>query len=192
MVKSSITKMCLVLWLIALTVLLALIPQQVYACSCVPAGPPADELARSSAVFSGKVSSKHVPLFVLQPSIDPVQVTFNVSRVWKGPAFQTLVVHTGVDGGSCGYGFQDDQEYLVYAFGEEGHLRVSLCSLTKPLANAAEDLSALGEGMIPLEENAGGNSFPPTCVFPVALVGLLRMLPISARMRVAKRRIPNK
>ena len=52
-------------------------------------------------------------------SADPVKVTFEVSKIWKGPDYKTLVVTTARDGASCGYPFKQDEEYIVYAYGEE-------------------------------------------------------------------------
>src|SRR5688572_21112662 len=121
MVTSNLVKKPLACWLVALAILLALIPQQVHACSCVVPGPPAEELAESSAVFAGKVIKWQFPTST-GSSIDPIHITFDVSQVWKGSVLQSLVVHTAFSGASCGYGFYYDQEYLVYAYGDEEDL----------------------------------------------------------------------
>jgi hypothetical protein len=150
MVKSSMVKKSLAWWLVVPAVLLALIPQQVHACSCVVPGPPADALAKASAVFAGKIIAWQFPASS-GSSMNSMQITFDVEQVWKGRSFQTLTVYTVISGSTCSYSFLADREYLVYAYGGESRLQVSLCSRTKPLANAAEDLSALGEGEIPTE-----------------------------------------
>jgi hypothetical protein len=200
MFKSSILNRGFTLWLVMFAILLALLPHPVYACSCVPVGPPADALEDASAVFAGKVINVQTPISVIQSSADPVRYVFAVSQVWKGPAYKHLAVYSARDGASCGVGFPKGAEYLVYTYGEESHLQVSLCSRTQPLERAAEDLTALGEGTIPTEENpsltivaisplspltTAGNTSPPICVFPIALISVL---PIGAMMRRARRR----
>lgn len=202
MVNSSIVKKHLPCWLVALAILLTLIPQPVHACSCPGVGPPAEELAKSTAVFAGKAINRRSPFSLVQRSDNPLYVTFEVSQVWKGPNWQTLLIRTVEDGASCGYNFQKGEEYLVYAHGDEGDLRVSLCSRTQPLDKATEDLSAFGEGVIPIEENpvlhsqplsplspllAGGNLSPANCMLPLALVGIFGVLPIRMMRRGERR-----
>lgn len=143
-------------WLILIT-LFALIPQRAYACSCVPPAPPAEAFANAEAVFAGKVIHWSVPNST-GSSADPIHVTFNVSTVWKGPASRILAVQTASSGASCGYGFVLPEEYLVYAYGAGDDLEVSLCSRTRPLADAAEDLAELGAGEVP----ASSAAFLPT------------------------------
>ena len=82
-----------------------------------------------------------------------MKITFQVTRVWKGPEYRTLIVNTVRSAASCGYEFQAGQEYLVYTRGTEDSLQASLCSRTQLLSIASEDLKALGEGKVPLTEN---------------------------------------
>ncbi|MEA3377063.1 MAG: hypothetical protein U9R72_12795 [Chloroflexota bacterium] len=117
-----------------------------FACTCAPPGSPADELERSTAVFAGKVTGVELPGGDVISSADPVEVTFRVFTVWKGPTRDPLVVTTARSSISCGYEFETAKEYLVYAYGEEDDLQVSLCSRTRPLALAGADLAALGRG----------------------------------------------
>ena len=120
-----------------------------FACSCVAPWPPTEALAGATAVFVGKVSNLDVSTGLLTSTADPVEVTFQVSKVWKGPVHSTLLATTARSGASCGYGFERGQEYLVYARGTETELEVSLCSRTQPLSAADEDLAVLGQGNIP-------------------------------------------
>jgi LPXTG-motif cell wall-anchored protein len=97
-------------------------------------------------VFAGQVVTLDAPSGVMSSSADPVRVTFVVSDVWKGSVPSTAVITTMRDSASCGYSFEQGQEYLVYATtNDAGEMEVSLCSRTQPLANANEDLAALGE-----------------------------------------------
>lgn len=87
-------------------------------------------------------------------------VRFNVVSQWKGAEDETLTLTTAGDGAQCGYGFTVGQSYLVYASaGEGGGLEVSLCSRTRPMSEAQEDLATLGMGSTPV--NPKGET-PPT------------------------------
>lgn len=119
----------------------------VHACSCALNDPPKEALEKSTAVFAGKVIDIETPGGTMVSSFDPVKVTFDVSTLWKGPDDKTLVVTTARSVASCGYGFRKDQEYMVYARGEEDALRTGICSRTTSLANAQVDLERLGEGL---------------------------------------------
>ena len=124
-------------------------PTAVYACSCIPPGPTGEELERVTAVFAGKVTQIEEPEGLFISSADPVQITFQVSEVWKGSVNSTQLARTPLDSASCGNAFMMEQEYLVYASGSKADLEVWLCSRTTPIATAADDLLALGIGEIP-------------------------------------------
>jgi len=52
-----------------------------------------------------------------------------------------IEIVTGLGGGDCGYDFQIGADYVVYAYkNTEGRLETSICSRTRPLADAAEDM----------------------------------------------------
>lgn len=125
---------------------------QALACSCVIPGSPAAEMSNANAVFAGVVTDLETSAGGVLRGDAPVTVTFEVTQVWKGPRHQTLTVTTASDSAACGYNFALDQAYLVYAHGDDDELSVSLCSRTAPLANAWEDLYALGEGQLPQAE----------------------------------------
>jgi hypothetical protein len=127
-------------------------PGCVFACSCAPPGPPKVELSQSVSVFAGRVTHIEKPSGTIISSADPISITFQVSTVWKGPAYKTLVVQSARDSASCGFPFEPGQEYIVYARGSETHLLVSLCSRTQPLADAGEDIGQLGQGITPQGE----------------------------------------
>ena len=145
-------------------------PAKSYACSCVPPGTPATELARATAVFTGTVVEVKKPARLIS-SLDQIEVTFQVGKVWKGPLDKTLVASTAVSGASCGFRFQEGHDYIVYAWGEESDLRVGLCSRTGALSYAAEDLKQLGEGRAPSSDDSNSEAeptlrFPSTCSVP--------------------------
>lgn len=114
-----------------------------FACTCAPPKSPQVSLEENSAVFSGKVV--HLETAVALP---PSKIAiFDVYTVWKGISQDPVRISTGMGGGDCGYPFEENKEYLVYAHGEEGlDLQASSCSLTKPLDRAAGDFLAIGLG----------------------------------------------
>lgn len=113
-------------------------------CKCIPPPPPREAIAQSDAVFTGVVarveerrrSGKDAEWAVLE-------VTLAVTRRWKGPAADTLVVRTATDSAACGVEFVAGEEYLVYADGK-GTLATDSCSRTAPVSRAGEDVEALG------------------------------------------------
>lgn len=124
-----------------------------YACSCIQPGTAIEELERSDFVFSGKVidiidSKKDA---IEQSSADLIEIHFEVSNTWKGVNETEVLFYTERDSASCGFNFNINDEYLVYVNEYEGKKTVSLCSKTSLLANASEDLTALGEGQKPSE-----------------------------------------
>lgn len=117
-----------------------------HACTCAPAQSAARELARATAVFSGKVVEikRHKrPADVFAG----VEVRFRVEKVWKGAGGGVVSVFTSSHSAACGYAFRKGRTYLVYAHGDgEGRLSTSICSRTKRLKDAREDLGELGAG----------------------------------------------
>lgn len=112
-------------------------------CSCVPPGPPREALAQAEAVFSGRVVSVGEEQSGGNPDQPYLEVRIVPQRRWKGAAADTVTVLTPPNSAVCGFAFETGREYLVYAEGGDG-LRVFLCSRTAALADAGEDLAALG------------------------------------------------
>jgi hypothetical protein len=117
-----------------------------FACSCVPPKNALQELEQAAAVFTGKLVElvKHGPEAGLFARVEAV---IAVERTWKGVDKKTVSVFTSSHSASCGYGFKEGREYLVYAFQDaEGRLTTTICSRTRQVKDAAEDLKELGEG----------------------------------------------
>lgn len=110
------------------------------ACSCAEPDPPDEALDDSDAVFSGEVVD------ITEQSRDENLVAFDVSETWDGPEEGTLSVSTHPDSATCGYPFEEGTAYLVYAYGSDDDLHVSLCSRTTELEDAEDDIAALGSG----------------------------------------------
>ncbi|KGX85927.1 hypothetical protein [Pontibacillus marinus] len=132
-----------------------------YACSCAEPGTPKEELEKSDAIFSGKVINMHDAKKndSIKSSGDPIAVLLEVDRSWKGVDETQVIVYTARASATCGYEFNLNEEYLVYAREVKGELKVSYCSRTENLLQASEDVIALGGENIELEEVS--LEFPP-------------------------------
>lgn len=148
---------------IAAVALLVLTAPTAHACSCIETKPPLDELARVDAVFAGQVTSiEESPPRAdgTISSADPTTVTLTVDEIWKGPVVETIAVTTEREEDSCGYDFVVGGRYLVYAidlenfdhglYVDQSGLYTNLCSRTRLLDAADEDLATLGEGQVPI------------------------------------------
>jgi hypothetical protein len=114
-----------------------------YACSCLPRTPQ-QYFESAQSVFAGRA------IDIIQRNPDSeVRVIFEVSRIWKGQKRPQIVVMTSNSSASCGYSFQKTEQYLVYASRQKSQLETGLCSGTKPLSMAQQDLAVLGEGETP-------------------------------------------
>lgn len=139
------------------------------ACSC--AGLPTIERARAvaSAVFSGKVDSWEAPAprplsdtdtKMVDSSGDMIRYRIVPLAIWQGAAADTFVVYSARSSSSCGFEMRTGNAYLLYAVRYEEApggrewaggkpsgpvLVVGRCSRNMPLANAGQDLDALGK-----------------------------------------------
>ena len=144
------------------------------ACSCALQRSPRIARDASVAVFSGRVVALFNqlvrPLDTTPSGIERrdadvaywfkapkrLRVTIEVSEVWKGDVTANTEVYTASECCVCGFPFELGKEYLIYAYrGSSGQLAVSLCSRTRALSDAAEDIAALGPGAAPV---AAGDS----------------------------------
>ena len=114
-----------------------------FACSCMPSGPPCQAYWRADAVFAGLVDDiNDTPVRKTDEDAWSTRtVRFSVESAFRGLEGSRIEVRTGMGGGDCGYGFKKGVRYLVYAHRtKEGHLYASICSRTRPLTEAGEDL----------------------------------------------------
>ncbi|MBS3149246.1 hypothetical protein J4455_00945 [Candidatus Woesearchaeota archaeon] len=114
----------------------------VYACSCATGLSVEGRYQTVDAIFIGKVTKIDRPAFSIS-SADPIIVTFDVSKSYKGTANKNFELETTKESASCGYPFNEEGEYLVYATLNEGKYETNLCSGTAELADAKEDLQIL-------------------------------------------------
>lgn len=118
-----------------------LLPDRIYACSCLPLGTPLEELEETPGAFMGKVSSISI---IEDEPYDYAWHEFKVTTVWKGPLAETIFIKTQPRG-MCGTGFAEGKEYVVYSIGWDNG-----CSRSRPVSAAAEDLAELGQGHKPI------------------------------------------
>ena len=112
------------------------------ACSCGSSGPPCQSFFQVDAVFAGTVTS--ISQVDGPPDLPYPRrlVRVSVERGFRGIEGATAEVLTGMGGGDCGYAFKAGERYLVYAYrNQEGRLATGICSRTRPIAEAAEDLT---------------------------------------------------
>ena len=117
------------------------------ACSCLPSGPPCQNLFQSDVVFVGTVTgirpmrAPETERLVLERRI----VAFNVEKGVRGINGSAVDVRTGSGGGDCGFDFKIGERYVVYAYRHpDGWLSTGTCSRTRLAADAAEDLAYFG------------------------------------------------
>ncbi|MEX1014049.1 MAG: hypothetical protein WDZ80_02730 [Candidatus Paceibacterota bacterium] len=125
--------------------LFALNTSSVSACSCIPPVPPTEAIEQSSAVFSGLVTNLENDEYSRDFNPNPVIVTVEVMDVWKGIDSSEVTLETARQSATCGYNFEEGEEYLIYAHGPNNDLSVSACSRTSLLSNAQNDIEELGD-----------------------------------------------
>lgn len=127
------------------------------ACSCLPPPPAMESLEQAAAVFAGKVVK--VEPAPSETNVEPIKVTFEVSKVWKGELNKTTIVSTAANSAMCGNYFEVGEKYLVYAYSEGDELMTNICSRTARLKDARQDINDLGSALKP-QKNCS-DSMPP-------------------------------
>lgn len=134
------------------------------ACKCkLPTVEEAKE--GSTAIFEGRAIKVEDEPQVEGGAPPGKLYTFSIVRTWKALENQELVkVRTNESSAMCGYTFDLDSSYLIYAGGSLDALEVTTCSRTRPMSEASEDLGPLGVGVTPVKiESAAdaGAAAPP-------------------------------
>lgn len=126
-------------------------PATAHACKCGQQT-QAEAAQAASAIFEGRVESIATAAQEASSGVPaPLLVQLAVVRRFKGANSERAEVRTNADGIACGYEFQPNESYLVYAESHDGKLWVSRCGRTQPMAAAEADLSALGMGTTPVD-----------------------------------------
>ena len=141
--------LCLVIFLV-----FVLKPMPTAACSCAMMPSPEEGFSNAQAVFSGEVIDIKENSGLLGGY--GKTVLFAVKETWKGTNDAEVAITTGDGGGDCGVAFVVGQKYLVYAnlsdMYKEQSLSTTICSPTKELGAAIEDLAVFGQGQVPIDD----------------------------------------
>ena len=136
----------LLLRITILVVLFLAIRSGAEACSCIMPGPPCASYWQVDAVFSGKVTA--ISSVVSAPAEDSQspwprmrRVTLAIESAFRGVEGRSVELLTGQGGGDCGYNFVSGERYLVYAHRSDRGLVATICSRTRLMKDAAEDLA---------------------------------------------------
>jgi 5-hydroxyisourate hydrolase-like protein (transthyretin family) len=126
----------------------AAVPRDASACTCVPAGPPCEEVFRARTVFVGTVTAiSEIPTAGAESERSGPwlrrRVHFRVTEPFRGDTGTEVDVLTGSGGGDCGYAFTTGHTYLVYTYEQRDQIATSICTRTRPIEQAAEDLAFL-------------------------------------------------
>ena len=116
------------------------------ACSCMSSGPPCQATWQADAVFAARVLSIG-PVVAGDRPFDSSRrrVRMRVTEAFRNVAVGEVDVFTGSGGGDCGYNFVVGSDYLIYAYRhpKDGRLGTGICSRTRPIGDAADDLRYL-------------------------------------------------
>jgi hypothetical protein len=143
---------------------------QALAC-CGLKNSPKKELEQASFVFSGKVVNADPSYwFIINREFPFIHIivwetymVFSVKDVWKGEATSEVRIKSEIS--SVSFNFEEGEEYLVYAGGNDpGSISTSTCTRTARLIDASEDLAVLGKGSRPK---------PPSKKSPLPAIGSL-------------------
>src|SRR5436190_7000304 len=138
---------------VALIASVLLTCERAFACSCVDRT-PAEAYAQAVSVFEGHVLEIAEPPPGAEGAAAVIKVRLAVVRSWKGMEQEQVEVTTANNSARCGFAFAADQNYLVYAASAASGLSVSLCSRTRPIDQAGEDLAVIGMGATPVDPKA--------------------------------------
>lgn len=137
------------LFLLAWPFVLTALAARAEACTCAMGEPPCAAFGAAAAVFVGTAADVRAKETKTKSreEIDwtPVVVSFAVLQPFQGVEGAEVEVATGRGGGDCGYSFRKGETYLVYAYGgRDGQpLRTGICTRTRPVSDASEDLEFL-------------------------------------------------
>ena len=117
------------------------------ACTCSAPANTAEALKRSAAVFRGKV------IEISRPWLDRIgltqtgsyQVEFVILKQWKGTPATRTVVTTRLTGEACGFPFEIGKEYLLYVVTEPKDIQTGICTGTKKIAEAEQEIKQLDQ-----------------------------------------------
>jgi len=122
-----------------------LVAKSAYACTCMAPATAAEALQKSSTLFRGRVVT------IYRSFLDRVGITntagyrvqFEITKQWKGAPSKSPVVITRLTGEACGFPFEEKKEYLVYVVTEPKDIQTGICTGTKNIAEAEQEMKQL-------------------------------------------------
>jgi hypothetical protein len=109
-----------------------------FSCTCTKQPSLEDEVARSAAIFTGRVVVMQV---VSVENHDMVLVGFKPEHFYVGSGSEKIWVLTGMGRGDCGFRFRLDEKYVVFAYAgrtsKKHSLETDICTRTEMLGNRA-------------------------------------------------------
>jgi hypothetical protein len=121
------------------------------ACSCSRPSAPCEAYSQVDAIFVGM--AKDITWIETEEKLEGKIIkrlspafTFLVNQGFRGVVEEQIWIHTGMGGGDCGYVFKLGEQYLVYSYrnkSDQKKLMTSICTRTRPIAQAQEDLEYL-------------------------------------------------
>jgi hypothetical protein len=75
-------------------------------------------------------------------------VKFEVLKQWKGAPSKSIELITRLTGEACGFPFEEKNEYLVYVVAEPKDLQTGICTGTKNVSEAVQEMKELDEIII--------------------------------------------
>lgn len=108
-------------------------------CTCTHWARPMEEIKWSDAVFIGTVVA-----ISTDRSKNLNRVEIQVDRSWKGVREPNVSVFTSSSGSSCGIEYHLFEKWLIYAETDQHGLSTHMCSRTRPIEDAKDDLRVLG------------------------------------------------
>jgi hypothetical protein len=151
------------------TILLALLfifvaTSSALGCSCEKTSSVSKALKQADAVFSAKFVGAEYRKGIVdglrrimegregkKTEYEVLVLKFEIEHWWKGTPVNEVILITettrDADGGktssNCEYAFEEGEDYLVYADNGESGLETSICTRTKRLKEAEQDLKVL-------------------------------------------------
>jgi hypothetical protein len=119
-------------------------PSATEACSCGSSSPPCQAAWAADAIFSGTVRSIDVSeRFNADRQVLEAVIRFDVEQRFLNVSSGPVEIVTD-QLSTCSYRFARGEKYVVYARRlEDGRFTASVCSRTRPLAEAADDVKYL-------------------------------------------------
>jgi hypothetical protein len=137
--------------------LLALVHESpAWACSCVGSSDTEAEIQaavdRADVVFEGRATDVEALQAELTVTdyLGALRFRFGVTRYFKGQLGPNVDVFTIDQSSACGRAYTLGEPYVIYArYSTSGLLSDFLCSRSRPVSHASEDLERIGAGVEP-------------------------------------------